>query len=42
MLITLSQDDVTWRIDPKTDIMWEEEDQLGKGTFGVVYKGMYK
>ncbi|KAG2444604.1 hypothetical protein HXX76_001348 [Chlamydomonas incerta] len=36
------QDDVTWRIDPKTDITWAEEDQLGKGTFGVVYKGTYR
>ncbi|KAG2449117.1 hypothetical protein HYH02_005865 [Chlamydomonas schloesseri] len=36
------QDDVTWRINPKTDVTWDTKAELGKGTFGVVYKGVYK
>ncbi|KAG2444589.1 hypothetical protein HXX76_001334 [Chlamydomonas incerta] len=36
------RDDVTWRIDPKSDIWWDTKEELGKGTFGVVYKGVYK
>ncbi|KAG2444605.1 hypothetical protein HXX76_001349 [Chlamydomonas incerta] len=36
------QEDVTWRINPKTDVTWDPKAELGKGTFGVVYKGTYK
>ncbi len=24
------------------DVSWDENDELGKGTFGVVYRGLYK
>ncbi|KAG2444602.1 hypothetical protein HXX76_001347 [Chlamydomonas incerta] len=34
--------DVTWQIDPNKDVSWDENDELGKGTFGVVYRGLYK
>ncbi|KAG2489312.1 hypothetical protein HYH03_012144 [Edaphochlamys debaryana] len=34
--------DVTWQIDPERDVSWKEEDELGKGTFGVVYQGLYR
>ncbi|KXZ48843.1 hypothetical protein GPECTOR_25g428 [Gonium pectorale] len=34
--------DVTWQIDPKKDVSWNEDDELGKGTFGVVYRGLYR
>ncbi|KAG2489311.1 hypothetical protein HYH03_012143 [Edaphochlamys debaryana] len=35
-------DDVSWQIDPRLDVTWDEADELGKGTFGVVYRGTYK
>ncbi len=34
--------DVTWRIDPGRDVAWDTNEVLGKGTFGIVYRGTYK